>query len=52
MRGTALFRIRRQLELPAGNVHSGDDWQELLLPEIERAETEKVPGLPGFGFCR
>ena len=24
-----------------GNVHSADDWEELLLPEIERQQTHK-----------
>jgi hypothetical protein len=27
-------------ELPPGNVHSADDWEELLLPEIERQQKQ------------
>ena len=27
-------------KLRAGNVHSGEDWDEMLLPEIERQQAE------------
>jgi hypothetical protein len=41
-------------KLRPGNVHSAEDWDELLLPEIERQEAEGeascFPG--GRGFCQ